>query len=331
MKPLFNGRVASVLLVMLFIVVGSSLVIAAKPDCSVGPPYHPSCKIDDPDPPDDSGYVLTDSPNWVIWGNGVADRLIGLPYEIDLADEAEPRFCGGDGAEILDPNPQAGVKYICHQSADFLYSRHDYPWNMVHLDFRGLAGDDQFVASGTQSDLCNRLLYPDTDLSEDGSGYSPLPGYYPLIMAPKRDTPANTLDPSKVDPDPWNMGRLYMYFISMDPTWNDGLCVDGNRENGCNAKVFISAYFHNDCNTRKCGRYIMMEAWGLVDPNTDTRIDERIEINPFSDDYRVIDIDELTVVFNGVGRDKTMATCYYNNAKGLPIKFYAYKDYMPTP
>ena len=287
----------------------------------------PECKGDGGG--DDSSYVATNSRNWVIWGDGFFE---GLPYEIDpsYAIDAEPRACGGDDSEVTDPNPQGGAGLVCHQLAEFLYAQHPNPWNMVHLDFSGLAGDENFAATGVHDYLCDRLLYPYEDLG--GDGYAPFEGYYPLIMVPKRDSPANILDPSPYDPDPWNIGRSYMYFASMDPTWNDGACIPGNEQNSCLVKIFISAYFYNDCNAKKCGRYITMEAWGHVEPNPNDppREDGKIEINPFSVD-QVIDVEELTVNFRGVRRDKVVASCYYNNVAERPIKFFTFVDYLPSP
>ena len=112
MKPLFNGRVTYLLLVMLFAAVGSSSIIAGVKDCD-DPKWanHPYCTDTDPEPVDlgslcaDSGsffpafaYVFTGE---VFLSNSEGDCSISIQKSDDVGYGISYRFFGnletGDG------------------------------------------------------------------------------------------------------------------------------------------------------------------------------------------------------------------------------------------
>jgi hypothetical protein len=312
MKRIFgiisNPRALSVLTLFLLLPLAIDPANAKPPNCE-DPDPRPACQNDGGD---DNEYAQTNSPNWVILGDGPG---IGIPWE-----GGDPRFCAGDGEVMSNPNPQGGIAYVCHQDVDFYYGG-----NWVHVDLSDLlpepdtpGGDDyELIKSGRDDYLCDRLLYPNSNPDPEGEDLVPV-DMGNTQPWPGRDDSYGT--------------RLWMYYLSMDPTWNDGPCTVENETNSCYVKIHISAYFNDDCNTKKCGRLIAMDAWGRVEPNAERTDEGKIEINPFSR-YQEIDIEEMTVNFKGIGRDKVVASCYYDNMDGSgytrPIKFYTFPDSPP--
>lgn len=311
-KFLADLKKISVLILVLILSLGFGPAMAGK--CPY--PGHKNCTDDGGS---DSDFIQTKSPNWVIWGSGrVADGELldwaeGLPYETDYHEITGspnaypmPRLCAGsDDEPISEPNPQGGMAYVCHQDPDFLYGKGDNPWNVVYMDLSFLAGTDLLEKSGKNLDLCNRLLAA--------------PG---VVIAPKRNDQPIEGDPypglTAEDDDPPDFGRLYSYYLSMDSTWNEGPCISGKEdEDGfCYVKIAINGNFYNECNENetKCRRYVNVEAWGHVEPNPgdDPRNEGKIEINPFTKDQE-IPIEELAVYFRGIGSNKVVASCYYDN------------------
>jgi len=97
--------------------------------------------------------------------------------------------------------------------------------------------------------------------------------------------------------------RITSYFLSHDTTWNDGPCVDSAE---CLVMSSIWTFFDDWCDNSKCGRLVIFEGWGNVLPAVDG------DLNPFKDDQS-IEIDELTVTFMGIGKNRAVATCTFTS------------------
>lgn len=156
-------------------------------------------------------------------------------------------------------------------------------------------------ADGRDKELCDRLVNVANE-------------FYPVTLAPKKHDPPLDADPYPYDDDPEDFGRLYSYFISMDPTWNEGPCIPGKEdEDGfCYVKIAISGNFFSQCSGNKCRRRVTLNASGHVEPAPAPAEGDPIEINPFTQS-QWIEIEELTVNFRGIGSSKVVASCYYDN------------------
>ena len=158
--------------------------------------------------------------------------------------------------------------------------------------FIGLYGID-LVASGPESPLCNRLLDPAN----------------PLAMGAPFSEPA-------------------LYNFGLDPNWNEGPCSVDNGMEDCLTRVYTSAVFDESAGKRT-GRLVILEGWGHFPAAASRTEDDLIEHNPFMQSWQM-PIEELTVTFRGIGRDKVVATCFFDNYDEqdkefiLPITFNTY-------
>jgi len=189
-----------------------------------------------------------------------------------------PRYCGnGDPA---DPNPQGYVAYICHE-----YAYATWPMvNTVHIKL-----DDDWRDGTPEGPGDNGLAADDIcKFAEGGSTGGD------LVM--------NRLT---------SESRAYYY--GMDPTWNEGPCINPDT---CLVLFATSAYFDDrtnhpeHCSDRKCGRLVQLAGWGIASPAGE--IDDNIyEYNPFvyEQDIPIVD---LTVTFRAIGKNKVAASCHYD-------------------
>lgn len=231
-----------------------------------------------PRPDPDPDYVTTLTDNWAMWDGG--DHIYETPQGGE--EDPRPRYCGEGG--LGDPNPQGDVGYICHQFG---------PWpmeNLLHITLvadwkpRDIGVEGRGADGFTAAELCA--------LAEAEAG---------LVM--------NIHEDNNYGYD--SLSRSYYY--AMDPTWNDGPCIDDEDPNTCGVKAYTQAYFTGGaehCNARgACGRLVELEGWGSVEPAGQT--DGVWEYNPFSKGQN-IEIKDLTVTFRAIRRDKVAARCHYD-------------------
>jgi hypothetical protein len=120
--------------------------------------------------------------------------------------------------------------------------------------------------------------------------------------------PNDPLDPGH--PDFIGESRITAYHFSMDSTWNEGQCVGGDSSSSCLVRVRITSYFDHWCNERnKCGRLVLLRAWGNADPGTVAED----QLNPFTVDQE-IPIHYLEVHFMGIGKNRGVALCEWGGA-----------------
>jgi len=236
------------------------------------PGDHQSCKDDGGS---DLSYVTSPADNWAFWDGG------NYIWEETPNSDLIARYCGnGDPA---DPNPQGYVAYICHESA---YG--DWPMkNTVHIkldpDWRvGTPegpGDDDLTAD----DLCK--------LAEGNSTGGAL-----VMNLPTSESVS--------------------YYYGMDPTWNEGPCIDPDDPDTCLVLFATQGYFDHrphhpeHCSDRKCGRRVQLAGWGQANPAPEFG-DNIYEYNPFVCNQD-IPIDDMTVTFRAVGKNKVAARCHYH-------------------
>jgi len=218
-------------------------------------------------------------------------------------------FCAGEGGDpATNPNPKGGLGYICHQDHDFLYGKEQ--WNVVYLDLsdldlcvEGENCDGALIADGRDDDLCERLV-------DEDNGNFPME----IVPAKEKDPPGCTdpPDPYCLDDEDGNVGRLSSYYIVLHES-NDEHCTwDRNLEKtSCKVRIALRGYFHNESSGTKSGRLVGLNAWGHVIPAPFVK-GKPTEINPFTR-HQDIKIEELTVYFRGIGTNRTVASCYYDN------------------
>ena len=90
MKSIFNGRVANVLLAMLFIAMGSSPVIAGV-NCNLDKfEFHPQCvDAPPPDPDPDPGDERLTLYNVYAWWGHEASTVVGLVHDQEANGQAD--------------------------------------------------------------------------------------------------------------------------------------------------------------------------------------------------------------------------------------------------
>jgi hypothetical protein len=221
------------------------------------------------------------------------DGLIWEETPLDEGGGMEPRNCGCGGY----PNPQGGVGYVCHAGTLFPLMN-----NLVHID---LVGVSPTITDGREgAELCGRL-FTDAVVFNVQAEYTYVDSY-----------------------DFTSRSRSYWY--GMDPTWIDGPCYDGADEDAnCNVRVYTQGYFDNECAGSKCGRLIEVEGWGHATPVPAGG--NPVEFNPFTV-TQGIEIEELTVYFRGIRRDKRVAECIYrfkefgDQTTISPVVFFTYVD-----
>jgi len=225
--------------------------------------------------PDKTNYVTTPTPNWAYWSS---------PFIWEETPSWQgspgPRPCGS--GITPDPNPQGHAAYVCHQVAIPMK-------NEVHIDLRGL-GENRIPLRRGDNSLCERLdteVFVMNRFVEDGDDMVP-------------ESPSNA------------------YVYSLDQTWNDGPCINSSDPqapsypDNCLVKVYTQGYFWTEEDDRgKRGRLIELVGWGEVTPYPVLLANGIYEYNPFRQ-CQLIGIDELTVHFRGVGRDKRVASCEYS-------------------
>jgi len=283
-RLLFNSRGLGLLTLVFLLLLVIDPAIAKPPNC-VDPDPRPSCQDDGGE---NLGYVTTAADNWAYWDSGkyIWEKTPSQPPPPPpppLPLDFFPRYCGnGDPA---DSNPQGYVAYICHEEA---YAT--WPMvNTVHINLDGVPRDGAPEGPGdnglTAAQIC--------EFAEGGSTTT----YGDLVM---------NLETSE--------SRAYYY--GMDPTWNEGPCIDpDNNPDTCLVLFATTAYFddraaHREhCSDRKCGRLVQLSGWGQAEPAGEI-VDNIYEYNPFVN-QQDIEIDELTVTFRAIGKNKVAARCHY--------------------
>lgn len=169
MKPIFNGRVASVLLALLFITLGSSPVIAAV-DCNDDKfEFHPQCvdPVPDPDPdPGDETMNLGTVTAW--WDGGVYDQKAadGTLYF--------GRECEGSGTIS-----NGFVGHACGRE------------EQVHFELT-----TPYEATGKEAELCSLMNDFLIGGSNDGTGFGQITAYHFTIDPTWNDGKCGGTDPS---------------------------------------------------------------------------------------------------------------------------------------
>ena len=96
--------------------------------------------------------------------------------------------------------------------------------------------------------------------------------------------------------------RITAYHFTMDPTWNDGMCI--GEDASCLVRVRITAYFDDWGEGKKRGRLVLFRGWGDAIPAGGN------ELNPFVN-YQEIPIHYLEVHFMGIRNNREVALCEY--------------------
>jgi hypothetical protein len=170
MKPIFNGRVASVLLVMFFFTIGPSTVAAAV-DCELDKfEFHPQCVDPVPDPdPGDGTMTLENVYGW--WSGNVHDQL-----DDEFGTLYFNRFCEASGTVT-----NGYVAYGC-------------PWeNQVHFTLPLPEPDDMV---GKEADLCGGLDNFVIGGTNDGTGFGRITRYHFTMDPTWNDGTCTGTDPS---------------------------------------------------------------------------------------------------------------------------------------
>jgi hypothetical protein len=254
MKPIFNGHVAYLVFLTLFLTIGSSPIFAV--DC-LKLPNHPHCPETPPPPPPDPdpGDETLSLENVTGWWSGLVE------------DQADGTLWKGRECEASGSVSQGYVAYGCG-------------WEkQVHFILPTPNDGDTI---GKEAELCSQL--GGFTIGEGGSNVIEFDG-------------------STVNTGP---GRITAYHFTMDPTWNDGKCVDENST--CLVRVRITAYFDSWCNAKKCGRLMLVRGWGRAEPAG--VVGGLIELNPFYYNQE-IDIHDLEIHFMGIGTNRDVAECHW--------------------
>jgi hypothetical protein len=231
--------------------------------------------------------VMTPVANTAYWDGAIWEETPDSGY-----GAMEPRNCGCGGY----PNPQGSAGYVCHAGALFPLMN-----NLVHVDLRSFEADP--VKDDVRDPQCPRL-------AEEEFVFNVQAGFEYWGFLPNPDDPFTS--------------RSRSYWYGMDPTWIDGPCYHGaDIDANCNVRVYTQAYFDNECIGSKCGRLIELEGWGHATP-VPAGVGP-LEFNPFTV-TQAIEIEELTVYFRGIRRDKRVAECRYVFGVDSPVVFYTDPD-----
>jgi hypothetical protein len=230
--------------------------------------------------------TMTPVANTAYW-----DGLVREETPIEEGGGMVPRSCGCGGY----PNPQGGAAFVCHAGELFPLMN-----NLLNIDLVGVPAYD--TRGSEADDLCGLLFNSELFFNvQEGFTYE---GF-------------------TQDPENLFTSRSRSYYYSMDPTWIDGPCYEGSDvDANCNVKVYTQAYFvYDDCVGRKCGRLVELEGWGHATPIEPDTPGDVLEFNPFLVSQE-IDIEEMTIYFRGLGKDKRVATCKYVFGEDSPVVFF---------